>query len=65
MITFAQYLQKCSYEGLSKLVKDVVELAQTCDANEDAPNCGKSLVGSKSFAVVFLLTLGSYQNHLH
>ncbi|XP_064005749.1 albumin-like isoform X2 [Pogoniulus pusillus] len=43
MITFAQYLQKCSYEGLSKLVKDVVELAQKCDANEDAADCGKSL----------------------
>ncbi|NXX50013.1 ALBU protein, partial [Tricholaema leucomelas] len=43
MITFAQYLQKCSYEGLSKLVKDVVDLAQKCVADEDAPDCGKSL----------------------
>ncbi|NWY62463.1 ALBU protein, partial [Chionis minor] len=43
MITFAQYLQRCSYEGLSKLVKDVVDLAQKCVANEDAPECGKSL----------------------
>ncbi|KFV64724.1 Serum albumin, partial [Dryobates pubescens] len=43
MITFAQYLQKCSYEGLSKLVRDVVDLAQKCAANEDGPDCGKSL----------------------
>ncbi|NXG49569.1 ALBU protein, partial [Psilopogon haemacephalus] len=43
LITFAQYLQKCSYNGLSKLVKDVVDLAQKCAANEDAPDCGKSL----------------------
>ncbi|NXK26820.1 ALBU protein, partial [Arenaria interpres] len=43
MITFAQYLQRCSYEGLSKLVKDVVDLAQKCVANEDAPECTKSL----------------------
>ncbi|NWI28036.1 ALBU protein, partial [Sula dactylatra] len=43
MITFAQYLQKCSYEGLSKLVKDVVDLAQTCVANENAPKCTDSL----------------------
>ncbi|XP_031452667.1 serum albumin isoform X1 [Phasianus colchicus] len=43
MITFAQYLQRCSYDGLSKLVKDVVDLAQKCAANEDAPECSKSL----------------------
>uniref|UniRef100_A0A8C3CNB8 Albumin n=1 Tax=Cairina moschata TaxID=8855 RepID=A0A8C3CNB8_CAIMO len=43
MITFAQYLQRCSYDGLSKLVKDVVDLAQKCVANEDAPECSKSL----------------------
>ncbi|NXT19743.1 ALBU protein, partial [Syrrhaptes paradoxus] len=43
MITFAQYLQRCSYEGLSKLVKDVVDLAHKCVANEDAPECGKPL----------------------
>ncbi|NXR85053.1 ALBU protein, partial [Hypocryptadius cinnamomeus] len=43
MITFAQYLQRCSYEGLSKLVKDVVDLAHTCVANEDAPGCSKPL----------------------
>ncbi|NXO10501.1 ALBU protein, partial [Oriolus oriolus] len=43
MITFAQYLQKCSYEGLSKLVKDVVDLAHKCVANEDAPECSKPL----------------------
>ncbi|XP_009081693.1 PREDICTED: serum albumin-like [Acanthisitta chloris] len=43
MITFAQYLQKCSYDALSKLVKDVVDLAQKCAANEDAPECAKSL----------------------
>ncbi|KAM6346421.1 albumin-like [Podargus strigoides] len=43
MITFAQYLQRCSYEGLSKLVKDVVDLAHKCVADEDAPDCGKSL----------------------
>ncbi|NWR41905.1 ALBU protein, partial [Regulus satrapa] len=43
MITFAQYLQRCSYEGLSKLVKDVVDLAQKCVANEDAPECSKPL----------------------
>ncbi|NWT07618.1 ALBU protein, partial [Vireo altiloquus] len=43
MITFAQYLQKCSYDGLSKLVKDVVDLAHKCVANEDAPECSKSL----------------------
>ncbi|NXP76129.1 ALBU protein, partial [Ramphastos sulfuratus] len=43
LITFAQYLQRCSYEGLSKLVKDVVDLAQKCVADEDAPDCGKSL----------------------
>ncbi|KFP38808.1 Serum albumin, partial [Chlamydotis macqueenii] len=41
MVTFAQYLQKCSYDGLSKLVKDVVDLAQKCVANEDAPECTK------------------------
>lgn len=63
MITFAQYLQRCSYDGLSKLVKDVVDLAQKCVANEDAPECTKSLVGSESFAIVFLLILCSYQNH--
>ncbi|WP_235431836.1 hypothetical protein, partial [Pseudomonas putida] len=43
MITFAQYLQRCSYDGLSKLVKDVVDLAHKCVANEDAPECSKSL----------------------
>ncbi|XP_009986957.1 PREDICTED: serum albumin, partial [Tauraco erythrolophus] len=43
MITFAQYLQRCSYDGLSKLVKDVVDLAQKCAADEDAPDCSKSL----------------------
>ncbi|XP_042667575.1 albumin [Centrocercus urophasianus] len=43
LITFAQYLQRCSYDGLSKLVKDVVDLAQKCVANEDAPECSKSL----------------------
>ncbi|NXM63387.1 ALBU protein, partial [Illadopsis cleaveri] len=43
MITFAQYLQKCSYDGLSKLVTDVVDLAHKCVANEDAPDCAKSL----------------------
>ncbi|NWV41522.1 ALBU protein, partial [Grantiella picta] len=43
MITFAQYLQKCSYDGLSKLVKDVVDLAHKCVANEDAPECTKPL----------------------
>ncbi|NXF36058.1 ALBU protein, partial [Nyctibius bracteatus] len=43
LITFAQYLQKCSYEGLSNLAKDVLALAQTCAANEDAPDCGKPL----------------------
>ncbi|XP_050566377.1 albumin isoform X3 [Cygnus atratus] len=43
MITFAQYLQRCSYDGLSKLVKDVVDLAQKCVANEEAPECSKSL----------------------
>ncbi|NXL89081.1 ALBU protein, partial [Alectura lathami] len=43
LITFAQYLQRCSLDGLSKLVKDVVDLAQTCVANEDAPDCSKPL----------------------
>ncbi|NXM67444.1 ALBU protein, partial [Serilophus lunatus] len=43
MITFAQYLQKCSYDGLSKMVRDVTDMAQTCAANEDAPDCTKSL----------------------
>ncbi|NXH21447.1 ALBU protein, partial [Bucco capensis] len=43
LITFAQYLQRCSYEGLSKLVKDVVDLAHKCVANEDAPECTKPL----------------------
>ncbi|NXY43817.1 ALBU protein, partial [Ceuthmochares aereus] len=43
MITFAQYLQRCSYESLSKLVKDVVDLAHKCVADEDAPDCSKSL----------------------
>ncbi|NXC13929.1 ALBU protein, partial [Corythaeola cristata] len=43
LITFAQYLQRCSYDGLSKLVKDVVDLAHKCAANEDAPDCSKSL----------------------
>lgn len=46
MITFAQYLQRCSYEGLSKLVKNVLDLAQACSANEDGPKCANSLVGS-------------------
>lgn len=65
MITFAQYLQRCSYEGLSKLVKDVVDLAQKCVANEDAPECSKPLVRSESFGTVFLLILCSYQSHPH
>ncbi|NWX90377.1 ALBU protein, partial [Nothoprocta ornata] len=43
MITFAQYLQRCSYEGLSKLVKDVVDLAHKCVAHEDDPECTKPL----------------------
>ncbi|NWV14210.1 ALBU protein, partial [Ptilonorhynchus violaceus] len=43
MITFAQYLQKCSYDSLSKLVKDVVDLAHKCVADEDAPDCAKPL----------------------
>ncbi|XP_075565275.1 albumin-like [Pelecanus crispus] len=43
MITFAQYLQRCSYDGLSKLVKDVVDLAQECVAHEDDPKCKKPL----------------------
>ncbi|NWX18969.1 ALBU protein, partial [Aegotheles bennettii] len=43
MITFAQYLQRCSYEGLSNLVKDTVDLAQKCAADEDGPDCSKSL----------------------
>lgn len=63
MITFAQYLQRCSYDGLSKLVKDVVDLAHTCVANEDAPDCTKPLVGSESFNTVFFLTLCSCQDH--
>lgn len=63
MITFAQYLQKCSYDGLSKLVKDVVDLAHKCVANEDAPECSKPLVGSESFNTLFLLALCSCQDH--
>ncbi|NXA36515.1 ALBU protein, partial [Eudromia elegans] len=43
MITFAQYLQRCSYDGLSKLVKDVVDLAHKCVAHEDDPECTKPL----------------------
>ncbi|XP_064272344.1 albumin isoform X1 [Passer domesticus] len=43
MITFAQYLQRCSYDGLSKLVKDVVDLAHKCVADEDAAGCSKPL----------------------
>ncbi|XP_068258773.1 albumin-like isoform X2 [Nyctibius grandis] len=43
LITFAQYLQRCSYEGLSNLAKDILALAQTCAANEDAPDCAKPL----------------------
>ncbi|NWX52223.1 ALBU protein, partial [Steatornis caripensis] len=43
MVTFAQYLQRCSYEGLSKLVKEVTDLAQQCVANEDAAECTKPL----------------------
>ncbi|NXK12324.1 ALBU protein, partial [Herpetotheres cachinnans] len=43
LITFAQYLQRCSYEGLSKLVKDIVDTAQKCVANEDTPECTKPL----------------------
>ncbi|XP_069711134.1 albumin [Phaenicophaeus curvirostris] len=43
LITFAQYLQRCSYESLSKLTKDIVDLAHTCVANKDAPDCSKSL----------------------
>ncbi|NXD26301.1 ALBU protein, partial [Spelaeornis formosus] len=43
MVTFAQYLQRCSYDGLSKLVKDVVDMAHKCVANEDAPECSKPL----------------------
>uniref|UniRef100_A0A7M4EJ70 Albumin n=1 Tax=Crocodylus porosus TaxID=8502 RepID=A0A7M4EJ70_CROPO len=43
LITFAQYLQKCSFDELAKLVKDVVDLAHKCVANEDAEGCTKSL----------------------
>ncbi|XP_006265717.1 albumin isoform X2 [Alligator mississippiensis] len=43
IITFAQYLQKCSYESISELVKNVVDLAQSCVANKDALACTKSL----------------------
>ncbi|NXG61425.1 ALBU protein, partial [Hemiprocne comata] len=43
MITFAQYLQRCSYNGLSKLVTDVVNLAHKCVADEDAAGCSKPL----------------------
>lgn len=63
LITFSQYLQKCSYNGLSKLVKDVVDLAHKCVANEDAPECTKPLVGSESFDTVLLLALCSCQDH--
>lgn len=63
MITFAQYLQRCSYDGLSKLVTDVVDMAHKCVANEDGPDCAKPLVGSESFNTVFLLALCSCQDH--
>ncbi|NWH37553.1 ALBU protein, partial [Chloropsis hardwickii] len=43
LITFSQYLQGCSFEVASELVKDVVDLAHKCVANEDAPECSKSL----------------------
>ncbi|XP_019389829.1 PREDICTED: serum albumin isoform X3 [Crocodylus porosus] len=43
IITFAQYLQKCSYESISELVKNVVDLAQRCVANKDDLGCTKSL----------------------
>ncbi|KYO31949.1 albumin [Alligator mississippiensis] len=43
LITFAQYLQKCPFDELAKLVKDVVDLAHKCVDNEDAAECTKSL----------------------
>ncbi|NXE78265.1 ALBU protein, partial [Cochlearius cochlearius] len=41
--TFAQYLSKCSYEGLSELVTKVNDMAQKCVADETGPGCSKSL----------------------
>ncbi|XP_051026348.1 albumin [Acomys russatus] len=43
LITFSQYLQKCSYEEHVKLTKEVTEFAKTCVADESAANCDKSL----------------------
>uniref|UniRef100_A0A8C3SVI6 Albumin n=1 Tax=Chelydra serpentina TaxID=8475 RepID=A0A8C3SVI6_CHESE len=41
LITFAQYLYKCPYEEIAKLVKNVVDLAHKCVANEQDPECLK------------------------
>ncbi|XP_038255680.1 albumin-like [Dermochelys coriacea] len=41
LITFAQYLYKCPYEEIAKLVKDVMDLAHKCVANEQDPECLK------------------------
>uniref|UniRef100_A0A8C3HID2 Albumin n=1 Tax=Chrysemys picta bellii TaxID=8478 RepID=A0A8C3HID2_CHRPI len=41
LITFAQFLHKCPYEEIAKQVKDVVDLAHKCVANEQDPECLK------------------------
>ncbi|EHB04603.1 Serum albumin, partial [Heterocephalus glaber] len=54
LITFSQYLQKCSFEEHIKLVKEVTDFAKTCVADESAENCDKSihtLFGDKLCAI--------------
>ncbi|XP_069868780.1 albumin-like [Dipodomys merriami] len=43
LIAFSQYLQKCSFEDHTKLVREVAEFAKTCAADESAENCDKSI----------------------
>lgn len=57
LITFAQYLYKCSYEEIAKQVKDVMDLAHKCVANEQDPECLKPVVGKESIVIVILLCL--------
>ncbi|XP_055451934.1 albumin [Psammomys obesus] len=43
LITFSQYLQKCSYEEHVKLAREVTDFASNCAKDESAENCDKSL----------------------
>uniref|UniRef100_A0A452H898 Albumin domain-containing protein n=1 Tax=Gopherus agassizii TaxID=38772 RepID=A0A452H898_9SAUR len=41
LIIFAQYFYKCPYDDIAKQVKNVVDLAHKCVANEQDPECLK------------------------